>query len=222
MEEMDLQHPLRSLVPSRDWAVLEVLAATQSGLGASQIARLSHAGSRSGQATILDRLVEQGLVIAEPAPLGFLYRLNRDHLLAPAVLQAAGLRSVLLERLREAVEQLSPGPVHASVFGSFARGEANDDSDIDILLIARSDQDVADWNTQIDQLDERVQLWTGNRCSCMSFSVERALQLVKQKEPIVDGWVNDGLILIGDPVQDILGVPAHVGVRRAKVAGARR
>jgi hypothetical protein len=39
---------------------------------------------------ILDRLVRHGLVIAEPANQGFLYRLNRDHLLAPSILQAAG------------------------------------------------------------------------------------------------------------------------------------
>ena len=214
---MDLQHPLRSLVPSRDWVVLEVLASTQSGLGASQIARLSHEGSRSGQAPILDRLVEQGLVIAEPANHGFLYRLNRDHLLAPAVLHAAGLRAQLLKRLGEQVAQLAPAPVHASVFGSFARGEANDESDIDILLIADSDQDVADWDTQIDLLQERVQLWTGNRCSCMAFSVERAQQLVAQEEPIVDNWVKDALVLIGDPLQRILDIPAKAGVRRATV-----
>ena len=213
----DLQHPLRSLVPSRDWVVLEVLASTQSGLGASQIARLSHEGSRSGQAPILDRLVEQGLVIAEPANHGFLYRLNRDHLLAPAVLHAAGLRAQVLKRLGELVAQLTPAPVHASVFGSFARGEANDESDIDILLIADSDQDVADWDTQIDLLQERVQLWTGNRCSCMAFSVERAQQLVAQEEPIVDNWVKDALVLIGEPLQRILDIPAKAGVRRATV-----
>ena len=98
---MDLQHPLRSLIPSRDWAVLEVLAATQSGLGASRIAQLSAEGSRTGQVTILDRLVEHGLVIAEPANHGFTYRLNRDHLLAAAVLSAAGVRAALLTRLQE-------------------------------------------------------------------------------------------------------------------------
>jgi hypothetical protein len=87
---VDLQRPLRSIVPSLDWAVLEMLSSTESGLGSSQIARLSNEGSRSGQVPILDRLVRHGLVIAEPANQGFLYRLNRDHLLAPLILQAAG------------------------------------------------------------------------------------------------------------------------------------
>ena len=64
---MELQHPVCSLVPSLDWAVLEVLVATQSSLGVSQIARLSSSGSRKGHAAVLDRLVNHGLVIAQPA-----------------------------------------------------------------------------------------------------------------------------------------------------------
>ncbi len=151
---MDLRHPLRSLVPSLDWAVLEVLAGTESGLGASQIARLSYDGSRSGQAPILDRLVRQGLVIAEPANQGFLYRLNRDHLLAPAILHTAGIRGRLLELLGERVRQLTPMPLHASVFGSFARGEAGEESDIDLLLIAATDQDVREWESAIELIEK--------------------------------------------------------------------
>jgi predicted nucleotidyltransferase len=202
---VDLRHPLRSLVPSLDGAVLEVLAGTESGLGASQIARLSYDGSRSGQAPILDRLVRQGLVIAEPANQGFLYRLNRDHLLAPPILHAAGLRGRLLELLGEQARRLKPTPVHASVFGSFARGEAGEHSDIDLLLIATTEQDVAGWDAAIELFERTVRLWTGNSCSCMAFSLERLHELSAQREPIVDSWVADGVLLMGDPLRRIVG-----------------
>ena len=182
MSAMDLQHPLRTLVPSLDWAVLEVLAATRSSLGASQIHRLSSTGSRKGQAAVLDRLVEHGLVIAEPAGQGFLYRLNRDHMLAPAVIVAVGLRAQLLQRLADETAQLAPRPVHASVFGSFARGDSGAESDIDILLLAVSEPDAAAWDPQIDRLQERVTLWTGNRCRCLVFGVERVRQLSAEGE----------------------------------------
>jgi Nucleotidyltransferase domain len=192
-------------VPSLDWAVLEVLAGTESGLGASQIARLSQGGSRSGQVPILDRLVRQGLVIAEPANQGFLYRLNRGHLLATAILDAAGLRGRLLELLSAQARQLTPMPVHASVFGSFARGEAGDESDIDLLLIAATDQDLAEWESAIDRIECNVRLWTGNGCSCMAFSLERVRELIARGEPIVDNWAADGVLLMGDPLQRIVG-----------------
>jgi hypothetical protein len=205
---VDLRHPLRSLVPSLDWAVLEVLARSESGLGASQITRLSHDGSRSGQAPILDRLVAHGLVIAEPANQGFLYRLNRDHLLAPAILEAAGLRARLLDLLTAQTLQFSPAPVHASVFGSFARGEAGVESDIDVLLIAAADDDLASWSPPIDLLENRVRMWTGNRCSCMAFTTERVRQLAANGEPIVEQWMTDGVVLVGGPVNRIIGEPA--------------
>jgi predicted nucleotidyltransferase len=202
---VDLRHPLRSLVPSLDGAVLEVLAGTESGLGASQIARLSYDGSRSGQAPILDRLVRQGLVMAEPANQGFLYRLNRDHLLAPAILHAAGLRGRLLELLGERARQLTPMPVHASVFGSFARGEAGEESDIDLLLIAATDEDVTEWESAIEFIERTVRLWTGNSCSCMAFSLERLRELFAQREPIIESWAADGVLLMGDPLQRAIG-----------------
>ncbi len=202
---MDLRHPLRSLVPSLDGAVLEVLAGTESGLGASQIARLSYDGSRSGQAPILDRLVRQGLVTAEPANQGFLYRLNRDHLLAPAILHAAGLRGRLLKLLGAQAGTLTPRPVHASVFGSFARGEAGEESDIDLLLIAATDQDITEWESAIELIERTVRLWTGNSCSCMAFSLERLRELFAEREPIVDSWTVDGVLVMGDPLRRIVG-----------------
>ena len=204
MAAMDLQHPLRSLVPSLDWTVLEVLAATQSSFGVSQIGRLSSSGSRMGHVAVLERLVEHGLVIAEPANQGFLYRFNRDHLLAPAVLLAAGLRRQLLERLGDEAAKFVPASVHASVFGSFARGEAGVDSDIDVLLLASSDEDAAEWEAQVDAMQEQVRRWTGNRCRCMVFTVERAQQLADDAEPIVSNWIADGVLLTGDRLGDIL------------------
>lgn len=216
--DVDLQYPLRSLVPSLDWAVLEVLAGTRSGLGASQIARLAKAGSRSGQASILDRLVEHGLVIAEPANHGFLYRLNRDHLLTPAVVGAAGTRALLLDRLAEATGHLSPPPAHASVFGSFARGEAGIDSDIDVLLLAATEEAMGEWGPQIEGLEDRVRSWTGNRCSCMAFTMERAQELANNGEPIVTNWITDGLVLLGDPVERLLDEP----VSKARPGRSRR
>jgi predicted nucleotidyltransferase len=192
-------------MPSLEWAVLEVLAGTQSGMGASQIARLSAEGSRSGQGFVLDRLVRQGLVIAEPANQGFLYRLNRDHLLAQAVLDAAATRARLLSLLTREARSLDPFPVYAAVFGSFARGEAGDESDIDILLIAATEDGAAAWKSAVDLIEDRVRLWTGNRCSCMVFGLDRVRELVASSEPIVKNWAVDEVVLVGGPLMRIVG-----------------
>lgn len=203
---MDLTFPLRSLVPTLDSAVLEVLAGTESGLSATQIARVAARGSRQGQALVLDRLVDHGLVIAEPANRGYLYRLNRDHVLADAVLSACRARRTVLDRLTEAVEALDPAPVHVSVFGSFARREAGPDSDIDLLVVVPAPPaDDTGWSDQLQDLADRVLSWTGNRLECLTFTVDELHAVAARDEPIVESFRDHAVTLRGAQIDAVLG-----------------
>ena len=203
---MDLSSPLRTLSPGLDSAVLQVLAGTESALSASQIARLAPRGSRTGQLPVLNRLVEHGLVTAEPANQGHLYRLNRDHVLAGPVLAIARSRTAVLQRIQEAVDRLHPEPVHVSLFGSFARGEAGPDSDIDMLIVTATDDGLDDdaWFDQIDQIGARVQAWTGNRLEHLVLSLDRLHQVVATNEPIVRSWIEESELLMGRPLATLL------------------
>ena len=40
--------------------------------------------------------------------------------------------------------------------------------------------------------------------SCMAVSLERVRKIVAQREPIVDNWEAEGLLLMGDPLQRIV------------------
>lgn len=195
---MDLTSPLRSLIPSLDSAVLEVLARTESGLGVSRIARLASRGSRQGLALAVDRLVEHGLVLADPANHGYLYRLNRDHLLVPALLAATSVRSTVLERLRGAFAQLEPAPVHAALFGSFARGEGGPGSDIDLLLVVADDQvDDERLFAQVRALSEQVWGWTGNRAEVLVLGEDGCAAATRAGEPLVGALVEESIWLAG-------------------------
>ena len=68
-----------------------------------------------------------------------LYLLNRDHVAAEAIVALTRLRTPIIERITDALSHWSPEPVHASLFGSFARGEATATSDIDILVVIGPD-----------------------------------------------------------------------------------
>lgn len=199
--------PLRTLSPGLDSAVLHVLAATESGLSATQIARLASRGTRVGQVPVLNRLVEHGLVLAEPANRGFLYRLNREHVLAPAVLHAVRARSTVLQRLRDAARDLGPDLVHVSVFGSFARGQAGPASDIDLLIVrsarARADLD-EQWSLQVQALADRVLAWTGNRMEYVVLTTDRLAVVVAADEPIVRSWLVDSLAVHGPPLSELV------------------
>lgn len=203
---MDLRHPLRSLVPSLDSAVLEVLAGTESGLGTSQVRRLSGRGSWTGHQNVLDRLVEHGLVLSEPTNHGSTYRLNRDHLLAPAVLAAVAVRRDLLERLRGAIAELDPQPEHASVFGSFARAEGTAHSDIDLFLVMPEGYDEAEstWDEQLRKIEDRVLGWTGNRLEVLVFTPSHLEAVVAAGEPVIDSVRDEAVTLHGPGVDTVL------------------
>lgn len=204
---MDLSSPMSSLIPSIDAVALEVLASTQSALGASRIHRLGRRGSRQGIANALDRLVEHGLVAAEPTNHGAMYRLNRDHLLAPAVLLAADARQTLIQRLAEACRRLSPAPTSASLFGSVARRDSTSRSDIDMLLIVDDNSllDLDNWIEQLHDLSEQVEAWTGNRLEAITHSIGHLDELARAGEPIINSWRNEAVTFFGTDIRTILG-----------------
>lgn len=205
---MDMSSPLRSLVPSLDSAVLEVLSASESGFGPTQVARLAGRGSRAGVQLVLDRLAEHGLVLAEPTNRGYMYRLNRDHLLTPAVLAALAVRRELLSRLTAAVRALVPRPVHASVFGSFARGDGDQDSDIDLFLLTEADvTSDPSWEHQMRQLEDLVHSWTGNRLELLTLDRVGLAEAARKGEPIVDALRHDGVVLLGPDIPSLTSQP---------------
>lgn len=214
---MDLSSPLRSVSPGLDSAVLQVLAGTESRLSASQIARLAPRGTRVGQLPVLDRLVEHGLVLAEPANRGFLYGLNREHVLAGPVLSIARARATVLERLTRAADLLRPAPVLVSLFGSFARGDAGADSDIDLLIVTPAEVVLDDWEEQVQALAAQVLAWTGNRLECVILSEHHLRQVVEAGEPIVASWLDEAVTLSGSPLSTLLrGVSAEDLSMRAR------
>jgi predicted nucleotidyltransferase len=203
---VDLASPLRSLIPSLDSAVLGVLAGTESGLSASQIARLSVRGTRAGQAAVLDRLVEHGLVVAEKANTGYLFRLNRAHVLAPAVLMAVGARQEILGRLRTAVAALDPEPVSAALYGSFVRREAGPASDVDLLVLLDDafDRHANAWQAQLDNLEQQVLAWTGNRVEILQLSTGQLVAAITAREPLIQSLLDDAVTIHGRDVAELL------------------
>ena len=216
---VDLASPLRSIAPGLDSAVLQVLAGTESGLSASQIARLAPRGTRVGQLPVLNRLVEHGLVIADPANHGFLYRLNREHVLAVPVLMVSRARATILERLTQTVTTWRPEPLNASVFGSFARGDAGPGSDIDLLLITPAGTELGDeWADQVQALTDRILAWTGNRMERVVLSAEGLMKVVAAGEPIVASWLDEAITVYGTPLEALVGdaIPSSAGRPRRR------
>jgi predicted transcriptional regulator len=202
---MDVSKPFAALSSGVDADVLVALAGSTTPRTGRELARRAGRSS-TGVQHVLDRLVDQGLVERMDAGRARLYTLNHDHLLAPAVEQMAGARAELVRRLREMIGSWDVHPLHASLFGSAARGDGDAQSDIDLLIVRPTavDADDGEWRGQIEALAESVHRWTGNHAGIAEVAESELPQLRRDRPPIVDEASADAVDLAGQPVRKLL------------------
>lgn len=203
---MDVAHPIRTVVPSLEGPILQVLATAIRPLTGREIQRTAGTGSPSGVRQALERLVAQGLVRAAAQSPAIFYSANREHLAWPAVEALAGLRRATLSTVQRELEGWQLRPVHASVFGSLARGEGGAESDIELLLVRPdgSAQDEPPWVEQVAQLRRGVLAWTGNHCEPVEVDCGQLAARVAAGDPLVEGWLSDSITLLGLPLRALL------------------
>ncbi len=132
---MDVSDPTRSITPSLDGPVLAVLAAAGRPLTVGEIAQLSVRGSEIGIRKCLGRLVQQGVIRAAEMGRNRVHELNREHVAAGIAIALANLRLEVIKRLRDELGSWNPRPVAAWLFGSTARADGDERSDIDLLVV---------------------------------------------------------------------------------------
>jgi predicted nucleotidyltransferase len=201
---VDVSQPHRAISPGLEGDVLVLLAGTTRPLSGRTIARRLGLASHDGVRKALERLVAQGIVDRLDSGGAFLHSLNRDHVGADAVLQLAGMRTQLWTRVRAAFASWPVPAVHASAFGSAARGDGDVDSDIDLLVVrpARIADDDERWRSQISALAEGVRRWTGNDASIIELD-ERAVAQRPTDTNVIDEVRRDGIDLAGAPVRKL-------------------
>ncbi len=204
---MDLSFPLTTIAPTLDAGVLQVLAATTVGCSAAEVHRRLGRGSDEGVRKVLARLVDQGVVLVETPARYPIYTLNRQHLAAPHIEGLSQLRAELFDRIRDEVSGWEVQPIHAGLFGSLARGTANSDSDIDVLLVrpkrmGRGPEGV--WLEQIDRLDRHIYAWTGNAAQIIDVTPATLSRMAHEDDPLVDSWRADEIPLFGERILDLL------------------
>lgn len=155
----------------------------------------------------MDRLVEHGLVEREEVGATYAYGLNRGHLLAPIIEQLAAVRISFINRVRELIADWEVQPLHASVFGSMARGDGDAASDIDFFLVRPGKVDLEDqcWRQQLDGLSVCVREWTGNPASLIEVGKVELAELRRQRLPILKEIRTDAIELAGKKAREAVG-----------------
>jgi predicted nucleotidyltransferase len=157
---------------------------------------------------VLRHLADSGIVLCEKRPPSNFYRLNHDHVAAEGILLLAGMSATLAARIRAELENWSVRPQAAWLFGSAARGEGTEQSDIDIFLVLpASDLDTAAidiWERQTQSLTEKIMAWSGNRCEVVEMEAAELSAAVDRNDLLVRDLREQAVTLAGRDPRDLL------------------
>ena len=186
---MDVSNPISSVTPSLDGPVLGALAATNVPLSLSSVHELAGQGSLSGVRRVLLRLVSTGIVVTVPGG----YLLNRDHAAAPLIESLTQLWGEIFERIRGLVAAWPNAPRMIGVYGSAARRDGDEGSDIDLLMVS----DAADAADQVVDLAAHVERWTGNATHVVMVGSKDLRRMRRAREAILAEWQRDLVVIVG-------------------------
>jgi predicted nucleotidyltransferase len=187
---VDLARPILDVVPGVRGEILATLARLSAPSTGRQIERAA-GQPHSSTARVLDDLVDAGLVLRTSVGRDNTYRLNPDHVAAPAIIALATLRGELVDRLCATLSD-HVDVVAAWLFGSAARGDGNRRSDIDILIVQNVS---APGGAAASNLASLGKAWTGNPVQIVEHSVETFGALVNDGNPLIDAIRRDGIAL---------------------------
>ena len=197
---------MQSVIPGAQGRILAVLAESTAYLNLRTIALL--AGTSPAQASrVLPELVRSGLVERREAPPSALFRLVDDNVGSRVVRALSRSRETVLAELGSQAETLEPSPVSVIVFGSFARGEAEADSDLDVLFVqpkGMNDDDYR-WAAAVEGWRQFARRLTGNRVEVVETSESSVGRFLRSHKTLWADIVRDGVVVYGKSLEGLRG-----------------
>ena len=205
---MDFLRPIESVIPGVQGRVLAVLLETTAELNLRTVARLSGA-SLAQVSRVLPDLVELGLVERREIPPSSLFRLVREHVAAGPLVSLARARDAVIEEMGRAAAAMPLVPVSVIVFGSFARGEADAESDIDAVLVRPADIDESNetWSASVEQWRDGMRRITGNRVEVLEVGSDEVAERLGSKWQVWLDIRRDGLVVQGLGIEELEALP---------------
>lgn len=195
---MNFARPVEVLVPGVQGRVLAVLAETTAELNLRTVAQL--AGVSQAQASrVLPDLVTAGVVERREVPPSSLFRLVPEHVASRALLALARSSNVVLDEIGRLAAALPLPPISVIVFGSFARREADDESDIDIIVVRplEVDEDDTAWSEALEAWRSEIRRLTGNRVELLEVGASEAARKTGGSSQLWSDIRRDGQVVHG-------------------------
>ena len=194
---MRLQHPFEIITPTLDGDVLQVLAGAEEWFSTQTINSFIPERSDEGIRKAIKRLVSVGIVEELSEGRAHLFRLNREHLGAQAIVQLAALKQLLYSKISQELSSWVVRPVYAAIFGSAARDDMSHQSDIDLFLIQPDDAPLQTWESRVDALVAQASRWTGSDVRPLLYT-ETEIRTLGATEPVFQFIAQEGVPVFGE------------------------
>jgi predicted nucleotidyltransferase len=197
---MNFRRPVQAVVPGAQGRILAVLAETTGELSLRTIARLADV-SPAQASRILPQLSQLGIVQRRDAPPSALFRFVEDNVASQFVKALSRSRDYVLGELGRRAGVLPVRPLSVVVFGSLARGEADERSDVDVLLVRPQGADDESWSASVEEWRQSARRLTGNRVEVLDADVSDVARRLRSHNPLWKDIVRDGVVVFGEDVE---------------------
>ncbi|MHB1055745.1 MAG: nucleotidyltransferase domain-containing protein [Thermoleophilia bacterium] len=184
-------------------AILRRLATVSQPLSGRQLADLTGLSHR-GVIQAIVPLVEAGIITRRQAGRAHQYQLSRKNsavvkIILPAFKKEAEIRDDLMEEL---VNNFAADTASLVLFGSFARSEESNVSDVDILAIARTSRE----KQKVEEIGEikagafREKYAAPLSLHCLTLEELKS----RSQSAFIKGVGREGILLSGKPVEELV------------------
>ncbi|HZU15107.1 MAG TPA: nucleotidyltransferase domain-containing protein [Candidatus Dormibacteraeota bacterium] len=205
---MDFTRPVEALIPGVQGRVLGVLSRTEAQLTIRAVADLAGVSPRQASAVVA-RLADLGVVERREVPPAVLVRLVPDNLAAETIMALARIRGRALRRLADLARMIRPRPAGLVVFGSFARGLAGPESDLDVLVVRPAGVSGMDdtWTETLGAWQHAASRLLGNPVQLLVVGSEELPSLLRDGRGVWNEIRKEGLVLLGNDLEGLSRAP---------------
>lgn len=179
--------------------ILRFLVKSQAQLNGREIAKsvgLSHVKAH----TALKELAEQGTVNMRSVGSSLVYWLNEEHFLIKEIIRPAfekeeGIFGHIVQVILK--ESKPPRPLSIILFGSFAKGGASADSDIDIVIVYPQAKNRSLIIRELSEAEKKTTSLFGNRLSCAPLLINEFQNKLKKKDAFISEIIRTGRVVYG-------------------------
>jgi predicted nucleotidyltransferase len=205
---MDFRQPVEAVIPGATGRLLAALAKVEAELPVSTLASVAGVG-RTRASGIIGELSALGIVERREIGRTVLVSLARHSAAGELIDRLAHLGAEVTARLRSLATELEPAPATLLVFGSFARGEADAHSDLDVLAVRSPAANPDKWAAALSVFAEQAHDLAGSPIQLLDYDLDELRRKAGPKARVGRDFWNavrrDAIVLAGSQLDELIG-----------------